>query len=137
MVDIQITCTGLDAVIADISVMNTKVLERVKEKIQESAERLKVGAEQRAPVASKTYSRGEGQEYAPGFLKEHIKITYKPIQFIAIVSYLGKAWYGKFVEFGTVDQAAQPFLGPAWQEEKPNFIKGVHEAVTEETEKGL
>jgi HK97 gp10 family phage protein len=43
-----------------------------------------------------------------------------------------QAYYGKFPEFGTRTQAAQPFLGPAAASEMPRFIanlkKGTEEA---------
>jgi HK97 gp10 family phage protein len=39
--------------------------------------------------------------------------------------------YGVFVELGTVHQAAQPFLTPAAEDERPRLVKRVQEAVND------
>lgn len=55
-----------------------------------------------------------------GFLRASIQTT-TPETFAADVS-VG-AEYGVFVEFGTVNQSAQPFLTPAVEEERPVLDK--------------
>jgi HK97 gp10 family phage protein len=37
------------------------------------------------------------------------------------------AWYGRLVEFGTKHAPAKPFLFPAFEAEKPAFVKAITE----------
>jgi len=39
--------------------------------------------------------------------------------------------YAPYVEFGTRKMAAQPFLFPAFEEEKPKFEEGLKKAIEE------
>lgn len=66
-----------------------------------------------------------------GELRESIKwIKSKPGGIAAIV--LVGAKHGLFVEFGTINMAAQPFLIPAMQKERPKLFKRVQKRMRRE-----
>lgn len=92
-------------------------------------------AKELAPVSVRvpTGKRAKKYGWKPGFLKRAIGVRPKnppPGASLAMEVYIGKkAFYGRFVEFGTSKMAAQPYLRPAADEEKETAIK-VMAAVT-------
>jgi len=42
--------------------------------------------------------------------------------------------YAQYVEFGTRKMRAQPYLFPAYEEEKPRLMEGIEKAIKEATE---
>jgi HK97 gp10 family phage protein len=116
----QIVIKGLDETIAHFDGMNNKIIKAVTEAVQQSAERVRDDAKARAPIAT-------------GKLFRDIRIKKSQDGLAAEITYTGKkrAFYGKFVEFGTKKMPARPFLGPAWQKEEPAFLEKVTAAINE------
>ena len=77
----------------------------------------------RAPMSSAPHKSGK-QTYSPGNLKAAIYQAYSPesSQDGAHVYHVSwnkqKAFYGQFIEYGTVKMAARPFLRPAYDAKK-------------------
>ena len=78
--------------------------------IADAAQRVERGAKRRCPVDTGKLKASIGQ------IKED--------RFAVTVTYAVSdpdAYYGLFIELGTRHSAAQPFLGPAMEEERPIF----------------
>lgn len=95
----------------------------------------------RAPVDKGIYEGKQGK-HPPGFLRDHIIIAYDDEVSVPgrIASYLvtwsKEAFYGYFLEFGTSNMAAQPFLRPAFEAKKRASVRAA-EAVFEAKVKEL
>ena len=111
---------GVEETIAEFNAINIKVTKNVQEVIESSAIRVRDDARSRAP-------------FKTGKLKRDIRVKKSKDGLTAAVTYMGKkrAFYGKFIEFGTRFMPARPFLGPAWEVERPNFIRAIVVAVDE------
>lgn len=75
-----------------------------------AGEAVRVVAGQKAPVRTGTLSKNMVIEL----------LEKKPYRASAGVGPHKDAWYGLFQEYGTVNHAAQPFLRPAYDEQKRN-----------------
>ena len=105
---------GLNETLASIDLFGIKAIQNIERQIELSAKNIEADAKQGAPIDT-------------GRLRAKIKATINKKELSAKVTYMGKkrAYYGKFIEFGTKNRAAKPFLGPAWDREKDSFINGV------------
>lgn len=56
-----------------------------------------------------------------GRLKDAIHVEREGLGEYAVIAGDRDAWYGHFVEFGTVRTAARPFLAPAVEETRPTI----------------
>jgi len=116
---IGIKFQGLSDTVFEFNEYNVKTEERVKAQLIESGNNIAVGAKSRVP-------RDTGKLHGDiRVLKDKLK------DFTVKVTYMGKgrAFYGKFVEFGTFRQPSKPFIGPAADEELPNFEAGMAKAI--------
>lgn len=125
---------GVGDMISKLDIFSAKASDRVWKRIVTTAEAIKVNAQARVKTSSKTYTHGKGifrKEYTPGHVRRNIKVRLKPLEMQAKVTYMGAGWPGKFMEFGTKNQPANPFLGPAGVQEMPKFHSGVKQDIQE------
>lgn len=106
---------------AQLNALQEKLQETARPAAQAGAQVLYEEVRLRAPVSKQTHStKGKRQTYQPGNLRSAIyqvysksnsnetKATYQ-------VSYnQKKAFYGRFIEFGTVKSPARPFIRPSY-----------------------
>ncbi|MFO7905802.1 MAG: HK97 gp10 family phage protein [Pirellulaceae bacterium] len=88
--------------------MSTSIL---RSGLREGAKVVKTAAESKAPIDS-------------GFLRDSIKIKTKKRgnKITAIIGFVEDAYYGRFLELGTKNMAAQPFLRPAIDENQRQAV---------------
>ena len=80
--------------------------EGLRTAVRDSAKAIRADARTRVPVDSGDLRKSIKFRTAKGGLSATIRVD---------------EFYGRFVEFGTTSQAAQPFLGPAAQAERTRF----------------
>lgn len=92
----------------------------------------------RAPVGV-AYER-KGTEHVPGTLKRSILIAYDQEASVAghiavyLVTWSKDAFYGRFVEFGTSEAAANPFLRPGYEAKKQAASEAMIEVIQKKAE---
>jgi HK97 gp10 family phage protein len=105
--------------------------------IQDEAKRI-------APVAKeKHYQWKNGKKRVvviPGNTRKNIKVRRAPAksktQPVEYWCYVGqKAWYWKFLEFGTAKMAARPFMRPAFEAKKKEALDRIKEYLAARIEK--
>ncbi|KAI3591658.1 hypothetical protein D9X30_3483 [Cupriavidus sp. U2] len=88
----------------------------------------------RAPVATVLFE-GRKRKHPPGFLRKNIIIAYDDDESVPgklasyLVTWTKEAYYGRFVEFGTSNMAAQPFLRPGFEAKKRAAAAAVDEVI--------
>ncbi|MED4586669.1 HK97 gp10 family phage protein [Brevibacillus choshinensis] len=122
---------GLAELTRKIAAMSPEMEKQIQKQIVTTAGKVRNAAKSRVPVRS-------------GKLKKAIRVKYEKGKLAASIGPRGKnAWYAHFVEFGTAAHAtgkgsnlkrqkqhgrihpgsdAQPFLVPAWEQERPQYI---------------
>jgi HK97 gp10 family phage protein len=122
----------------DIPALNLHIQEKIKQKIEESGDRVheaaKANAEAQGLVADRTFHKTKGNKVStipPGYGIRNINIKKNLDKFNVKITYLGKGYYMKFPEFGTATQRAKPFLGPAAYAEEPKFHEELKNAIRE------
>jgi HK97 gp10 family phage protein len=96
-----------------------------------------------APQSDKSHQLGKGTKAVtiqPGHLKKNIKVRLAPrkkrdvpITYWVYVS--GKAWYWKFVEFGTSKMSSTPFMRPSFDTQKQSAVDRIKEYLAARIEK--
>ncbi|MFN3375238.1 MAG: HK97-gp10 family putative phage morphogenesis protein [Burkholderiaceae bacterium] len=99
---------------------------------QAGAQVLYEEARQRAPVSKEThYTKGKKQVFQPGNLRAAIYQAFaddesgKARSVYRVSWNKRKAFYGQFVEFGTVKMAARPFIRPAYDARRDEAVTAV------------
>lgn len=98
-------------------------------------------AKRNAPRAEKTVKRYKAGkvvgEYRPGNLRR--SIVYLPLRLVKSKVFIGPlvnrhidAYYAQYVEFGTENQAAQPFMRPAFYENREIVLARLRRAIAGE-----
>lgn len=100
--------------LGNFSNYDTKTRRRIAAAIEKSMKAVERGAERRVPVRTSE-------------LKKHITTSFDPRTMKA--SIMANEFYAHFSEFGTKTEAAQPYMRPAYEAERPNLIKGIKDAV--------
>lgn len=114
---IKLSILGVGELIGKLNKMNQFAAVRVEEQVKKSANSIRKSG--RARVAVDT-----------GALKKAIRVKYSKDRLSATIGPQGKgAWKAHFIEFGTVEQPAQPFMSPAWEENKNDYIQGMRKAL--------
>ena len=121
------------------------VNKRIAQKaINAGAQVIKKQAIANAPQYPKQHKNEYGQEVPPGTLKRNIvvkKVTRTNLTAEAIVTVRGKrkdfyaARYGRIVEYGSVKMAPEPFMRPAFEQEKGFAVGRIKQILTAEIEK--
>ena len=123
----QVRIVGLNETVGFFNTADKDISQAVAIIVQETANAVRDNAKARAPSNT-------------GKLNFDLRVTDKTLDatrgdLAATVTYMGKkrAFYGKFVEFGTIKMPARPFLGPAWMAEKPRFLEKIKDAIERKT----
>lgn len=117
-VKIKIEVKGVEETIAKLSTLNAKARKAVEQQIAESALNIQMGAKKRCPVRT-------------GALRNSITVDFYGKMSAQIGPHM---LYDKYVEFGTRKMAAQPYLFPAFEEERPKLEEGIIKAIKEASE---
>ena len=97
-------------------------------------------AKQRAPVGDTAHKTHKGRLVAPGFLSRNIRkrtrLSRDKKSAIGSVGPSSEAFYGtQFVEVGTSNQSAQPWLEPAYNASKSEAVSRFISKLLEKVEK--
>ncbi len=114
---IKIAVNGVEETIAKLSAMNAKARKAVGQQIAESALNIQMGAKKRCPVRT-------------GALRNSITVDFYGKMSAQIGPHMP---YAPYVEYGTRKMAAQPYLFPAFEEERPKLEEGIKKAIEEAT----
>lgn len=114
MAKISVRIEGVKETIAEVALRDKRVQEAIRAQVGESALRIQEGAKKRAPVDT-------------GALRNSITVDFYEV---GLAAQIGPHMpYAPYVEHGTRKMAAQPFLGPAFHEERPKFEQGIKKAI--------
>lgn len=103
--------------IGKLNRMNQMAAVRVEEQVNTSAKAIRKSARARVPVDT-------------GDLKKTISLRRSKDRLSATIGpQKGEWWKGIFVELGTVDKPARPFMHPAWEENKNDYLNGMKKAL--------
>lgn len=114
MSSMKVEIKGLDKAIGELNKYSIGATQRVKEIIGKTALDIQRGAKKRCPVDT-------------GALRNSITVDFYPSGPTAEIG--PHMPYAGHVEFGTVKQKAQPYLFPAYEEERPKFEKAIKEVL--------
>ena len=131
-----ITITGLSHLEKRLGELPDKIAKSILSgAIRAGAVVIQNEARKLAPISVKPHMLGSRSKAAliePGFLKKSIRVrrapsrkATMPVEFWVYVS--GKAWYWKFVEFGTSRMSANPFMRPAFDSMKSKALERIKE----------
>lgn len=116
---INIELKGLEDMIGNLKDYETAKKNDVSNVIKETAFKIQANAKLRTPVLT-------------GHLKRNIKVDISPDEMSAeIGTKENDVEYAKYVEFGTKNTHAQPFLFPAFEDEKPEYLRKLKEAFSD------
>lgn len=112
---LKMDIVGMDEVIGKLNKLDVGARVSVRNQVRKSANAIRKGAQMRVPVDS-------------GKLKKSIRSSFSSDGFTAEIAPRLR-YRAHFVEFGTVDQPAQPYMTPAWEAERQNYINGIKKAI--------
>ena len=104
---------GVKETLAKIDLANAKVRKAVQEQIGKSALNIQFGAKKRCPVRT-------------GALRNSITVDFYGVMSAQIGPHMP---YAPYVEYGTRKMRAQPYLFPAFEEERPSFEEGLAKVI--------
>lgn len=114
---IKVDIKGMGELVGKLNKLNQMMSVRVEEQVNETGKAIRKSAKARVPVDS-------------GDLKKTISMKRSKDKLSATIGpQKGEWWKGIFIEFGTVDQAAQPYMSPAWEENKNGYMDGMKKAI--------
>lgn len=105
--NIKVKIKGTDEVIRNLDNFNNHIEKEVEKEIINTATKVQAGAKQRCPVDT-------------GSLRNSISIKKLDDMEVEVGAYMP---YAAYVEFGTYKMKAQPYLFPAFEEERPKFLR--------------
>jgi len=116
---IKIDIKGMDELIGKVNRLNKLAEVRVADQVRKSANKIRKAAKVRVPVET-------------GALKKSIRAKYSKDKLSAVIGPQGKVgWRAHFVEFGTTETQAQPYMVPAWEENRSDYIDGIKKALNQ------
>jgi HK97 gp10 family phage protein len=113
---IRMRLVGLEATERRLNRFSTEAVKGVRAQVKASAQAIRKGARQRVPKES-------------GALAKSIRVRYSRDQLSAEIGV--RKWYAHFIEFGTVEHHAVPFLFPAWEGARADYLSGIRHALSE------
>lgn len=121
---IKVTVTGQEKLARHLAKLERDIRSGAAKALAEGAEAIAQSARER--VAAQTDGTGE--------LEDSIRVVTSSDGLSARVE--ATAPHAAHVEYGTVDQSAQPFLTPAVEENRDAIVDGVRDAVRDAVRKG-
>ncbi|KVO11798.1 hypothetical protein WJ73_19390 [Burkholderia ubonensis] len=91
-------------------------------------------AKVRAPISVRGWETQSQKRY-PGMLRDSMLIAYDREKSVEgkiasyIVTWSKEAFYGRFVEYGTSNMAAEPFLRPAFDAKQTEVARAIDEVI--------
>lgn len=125
---ISIEMTGIKEVQQLLKDIPIQAIDAVWDDVQEGGLNVESGAKERCPTL-KVPRRINGQLYSGGRLKSSIHTSIYPDERKVTVG--TDVYYGPYVENGTVNMRAQPFLYPAFEAERGPLIKRVETTIAQ------
>lgn len=120
---IRMSTHGMDGVIANLHSLNSGVREACQEITERSMNRLAELARQRVPVREGRLRESITERLSPG------KLAFEVFCDPEVFARDGKPYYAPHVNFGTVFQAANPFLTSSAEEVFPEYETEIQQAV--------
>lgn len=105
--NIKVKIKGTDEVIKNLDSFNNHIEKEVEKEIINTATKVQARAKQRCPVDT-------------GSLRNSISIKKLDDMEVEVGAYMP---YAAYVEFGTYKMKARPYLFPAFEEERPKFLR--------------
>jgi len=113
-VNIKVKIDGVEEVVTNLNMINSDIRNKVQKELIIAGINVQNGAKKRCPVDT-------------GTLRNSIAVKKTDDLEVEVGTYLPETGaympYAAFVEYGTSKMKAQPFLFPAYEEEKPKFLK--------------
>jgi HK97 gp10 family phage protein len=110
---VTVSVSGVNKVVRELDLRIARVRQAVKEQVAKSALNIQLGAKKRCPVRT-------------GALRNSITVDF----YGALSAEIGPHMpYAAYVEYGTRKMRAQPYLFPAFEEERLRFEEGLARAV--------
>ena len=123
----KVELTGLDDLLKELNALSERIAARAENKaLREGAEILRAAISKRAPHRTGRLSKS--------IEKSNVKRSKEGVKYIE-VGPNRSAFYGVFHEFGTVKMPAQPFMGPALEEDSKEVMNTIAEVLREELAK--
>lgn len=108
MTQVRFNIKGIKELNAKLRRIDVRVERDIDNEIKRSTLNVESAAKQRAPVDT-------------GRLRSSIRSLLEKLRGQVFTDVI----YSKFIEFGTSRMAAQPFLFPSWEEERPRLIERI------------
>lgn len=139
-----IQISGLSALEKTLAALPDKLARNIlKGAIRAGAVVIQKDARTKAPRSTEPHQLGKGsksEKIQPGHLKKNIKVRLAPrkkrevpIEYWVYVS--SKAWYWKFVEFGTSKMSSKPFMRSAFDAKKAEATERIREYLSTRIDK--
>jgi HK97 gp10 family phage protein len=109
---IKVKVNGVTKAVAKLEGYEQSVIDRVTTQTKNSAFKVEAGAKKRCPVDTGRLRASLNTQFSDGGMEADIGTN---------------VHYSKYVEFGTRKMRAQPYLFPAWAEEKNNYLASIRE----------
>jgi len=109
---LKVKVQNIDKVIKNMDKYNDEIQDKIKQVLADGGMKIQTEAQSRAPVRTGTLRASI--EYKPEGMQVQVVAT---------------ADYAAFVEFGTRNQEAQPFLTPAFELVAPRIERAIQEAL--------
>lgn len=110
----SVNIVGMNEVIGRLNKLDVASRVAVRSEVTKSANRIRKAARQRVPINTKKLQQSIRARYSTDKLSAEIGPT---------------IFYAHFVEFGTVDTPAKPFMHPSWEEERPKYMDAIKKAM--------
>ncbi|BCJ86454.1 HK97-gp10 family putative phage morphogenesis protein [Effusibacillus dendaii] len=106
---------GLQQLFSGLDRLSDEMRDAIWKQIKQSAKELRKDAQSRAPAR------------ADQRLKKSIRVQYDEDALEAVIG--PKVFYAHFLEFGTVQQPAQPYMTPAFENQKSKYLDALKRTV--------
>lgn len=108
---------GVEKTVANMKKLSPELKRKISQQVAKSALNIQKGAKERCPVDT-------------GALRNSITVDFYGQMSAEIAPHMP---YAPYVEFGTRKMKAQPYLFPAFEEERPKYEAGLKKAIEEAT----
>lgn len=124
---LKLTVRGQKALIANLKATNHESRERFRVTTRTFAQRIRDRAAQLAAKDTGYMARSTKYKLSAD------ELTFEAGWWVEDFLPHGLPFYPPFVEFGTSQQAAQPALGPAYEESMPDYVAAIREDIRRAT----
>lgn len=115
----------MDELVGKLNKLNQMMSVRVDDHVKKTAQKIKKSARSRVAVDEGDLKKSIGMRRS----KDGLSAVVGPFGKKGSTTKYGVFWRAHFIEWGTVDQPAQPFMTPAYEENKSDYIEGMKKAL--------